>query len=367
MEGNNYLEFVAFIMALIRKKVSIVAEQKRVYKRYFTKDKLAKINPENIKAYDKYLKSNIIKNKDVKETTYKVYQNYFNQFLVYLMEEWENISIHDEEYLENAVEIMEGYIGFLQEELGNNKKVINTKLSAVSSYYHWAVKRNNIPIKIHPFDRKLDRMKGANDEKLINHYFLSQEEIDFVSQALAEDYVKTKGRKYDIQDLLIWHIMIDSGNRNGAVSKLTWSSLDMENMVFDDIREKRGKMVEVAFEEHTLELLKDWKEMRKDIDGLECDGVFIIKRNGTHHKMSQTSIYMRVRKIGQILGLEDLHPHCLRKTAGNRIVEVTGDLTLAQEFLNHSDVSTTSKHYVKPKSKTEIREKLRKLKAMKKD
>lgn len=338
--------------------------EKRVYKRYFTKERKAKINPKNIKAYDKYLKSNIIKNKDVKDTTYKVYQNYFNQFLVYLSEEWENVFIHDEEYTENAVDIMEGFIGFCQDELGNNKKVINTKLSAVSTYFIWAVKRGIL--EVHPFDRKLDRMKGANDEKLINHYFLTQEEIDFVSKALAEDYAKEKGRTYDIQDLLIWHIMIDSGNRNGAISKLTWSSLDMENMVFEDIREKRGKMVEVAFEEESARLLDEWKEMRMNMDGLQCDGIFLVKKYGEYRKMSQTSIYKRVRKIGKILGLEDLHPHCLRKTKGNRIVEETGDLTMAQAFLNHSDVSTTQRHYVKPKSKAEIREKLKKLKEKKK-
>lgn len=344
--------------------MSIVAEQKRVYKRYFTKDKLAKVNQKSVKDYEKYLKSNIIKNKDVKETTYKVYKNYFNQFLVYLSEEWENLHILDEDYLDNAVDIMEGYIAFLQDTLGNNKKVINTKLSAVSSYYLWAMKRGFI--EKHPFDKKLDRMRGANDEKLINHYFLTQEQVDFVTEALHEDYVKEKGRKYDIQDLLIWHIMIDSANRNGAVSKLTWSSLDLENMIFEDIREKRGKIVEVAFEEETATLLKRWKEMRKDIDNLECDGIFIIKRDGEYRKMSQTSIYMRVRKIGKILGIDDLHPHCLRKTAINRVVEVTGNLTLAQEMANHSDISTTSKHYVKPKSKTEIREQLKQLREAKK-
>lgn len=337
-----------------------MAEQKRVYKRYFTKDKIAKINQKSMKAYDKYLRSNIIKNKDVKETTYKVYQNYFNQFLVYLEEEWENMFIHDDEFMENAVDIMEGFIGFCQDTLGNNKKVINTKLSAVSTYYIWAVKRGIVDV--HPFDRKLDRMKGANDEKLISHYFLTRDQVDTVTNFLHEDYKKEKGRKYDIQDLLIWHIMVDSANRNGAISKLTLSSLDLEEMMFVDIREKRGKMVEVAFEEESKVLIQEWLEMRKVMDNCEVDALFIVKHGGEYKKMSQTSIYMRVRKIGHILGLQDLHPHCLRKTKGNLIVEDTGDLTLAQEFLNHSDVSTTQKHYVKPKSKAEIRAKLKAMK-----
>lgn len=334
-------------------------KKKRVYKRYFTKDKLEKVNPQSVKAYDKYLRSNIIKNKDVKDTTYKVYQNYFNQFLVYLMEEWDNIFIHDEEFMENAVDIMEGYIAFCQDKLGNNKKVINTKLSAVSSYYLWAMKRGIIDV--HPFDRKLDRMRGANDEKLINHYFLNEDQINTITRTLEDEAKKEKGGKFDIQDRLIWHIMLDSANRNGAIAKLSWSKLDLENMMFVDIREKRGKIVDVPFAEHTRDLLLEWKKMRENIDNLECDAIFIVKRDGEYRRMSQTSIYMRVRKIGTIIGLDDLHPHCIRKTTLNRIVELTGDLTLAQEMANHNDISTTQKHYVKPKSKAEIRDKLKDL------
>ncbi|MCY7947012.1 tyrosine-type recombinase/integrase [Bacillus atrophaeus] len=339
-----------------------MAEKKRVYKRYFTKEKLARVNQDSVKAYEKYLRSNIIKNKDVKETTYKVYKNYFNQFLVYLSEEWENIFIHDEDYMENAVDIMEGYISFLQDTLGNNKKVINTKLSAVSSYYLWAMKRGII--EKHPFDRKLDRMRQANDERLISHYFLTDEQVEKVTRVIHEDYKKTKGRKYDIQDLLIWHIAIESGNRNGAISKLVWSKLDLENMLFEDIREKRGKMKEVTFEEGTRDLLIEWREMRKKMDNLECDAIFIAKKNGVYNRMSQTSIYMRVRKMGKILGLDDLHPHCLRKTAIDKVAKDLG-LSEAQEFAGHEDVSTTQKHYVKPKSKTEIREKLKKMREKK--
>ena len=34
---------------------------------YFTKERRGKINPDNQEKYNKYLRSNIIKNKDVKE------------------------------------------------------------------------------------------------------------------------------------------------------------------------------------------------------------------------------------------------------------------------------------------------------------
>lgn len=333
---------------------------KRKYVRYFTKERLAKVNKDSVKMYEKYRRSNIIKNKDVESTTYKVYQTYFNHFLVYLEENWDNVYILDEEYLEEAVDIMEGFIMFCQDTLGNNKKVINCKLSAISSFYIWAMRRKFIDA--HPFDKKLERMKMANEERLINHYFLNDEEINKIKRVLKEESHKPKG-KYDIMHNLIWNIMIDSANRNGAISKLTLSSLNMEEMIFQDIREKRGKIVDVPFSEYTKQIIMEWVRIRRneEWDNLETDALFIIKKDGEWKRMSQNAIYMRVRKIGKIIGLDDLHPHCIRKTTINRIVEKTNDLSLAQEFANHSDISTTKQFYTKPKSKAELRDKLKKL------
>lgn len=327
--------------------------------KYFTAEKKALINPDNQKKYDKYLNSNIIKNRDVKETTYKVYQNYMSHFLVYLAENWDNIDLYSEEFLEEAVDIMEGFIQFCQDTLFNNKKVINTKLSTVSSFYLWSMKRGYVDK--HPFDKKLDRMKGANEEKIINSYYLDEEQMDTITKTLRiED-------RYDIQDRLIWHIGLDSANRVGAISKLTISSLDLEEMLFADIREKRGYQVEVVFTEPTKELIEEWLEIRKTMDNLEVDALFITKHKGVYRQMSKGTIQERVRKIGEILGLDDFHIHCIRKTALNHIYTTTGDLSLAADMANHKSVETTRQSYIKPQSKTEVREKISKMREAKKN
>lgn len=322
--------------------------------RYFTKEKLNKVNPENIKLYDKYLKSNIQKNRDVKDTTYKVYRNYFNQFLVYLMEECDNINLYDEDFLDDAVDIMEGFISFCQETLGNNKKVINTKLSVISSFYNWSEKRQFI--EKHPFANKLERMKGANEESIITSHYLTQEEIDKITKGLLED------KKYDIQDRLIWNIMIQSCNRVGAISKLTLSSLDLEGMLFEDIREKRGYKVEVIFEDDTKQLIEEWLEKRKEMDNHEVDALFITKFNGEYRQMGKETIQWRIKKFGEIIGIDDFRSHSIRKTALNQIYETTGDLALAAEMGNHKSVETTRQSYIKPASKADVRKKIAKLK-----
>lgn len=321
--------------------------------KYFTDEKRALISKDNQKLYDKYLNSNIIKNRDVKDTTYYQYANYMSHFLVYLSEKHDNIGLYSDEFFTDCIDIMEGYIQFLQETLKNNKKVINTKISTVSSFFGWSLKRKLVTR--HPFDKQLDRMKGANEEKIINSYFLDDAQMAVVTEGLLE-------KKFDIQDRLIWGIMIDSANRVGAVSKLTLSSLDIDNMLFTDIREKRGYRVEIPFEEETRDLIIEWMEKRKELDNLEVDALFITKYKGVYRQMHYGTIQDRVRKIGEILGLDDFHCHCVRKTSINDTYNKTGDMNLASEKANHKSLQTTKDSYIKPQSKTDLREKIKKLK-----
>lgn len=328
---------------------------KRTYKRYFTKERKDKINPNNLKKYDKYLKSNIIKNKEVEETTFKVYKNNFDQFLVYLSEEWDNIDIYSEEFMEEAIDIMEGFMAFCQDTLGNNKKAINNKLAAISSFFHWSVKRKLI--KYHPFDKQLDRMKGANDEHIINSYFLTLDEIKKIKEELNND-----DSKYDIQDRILFNLSIDSANRVGAISKCTLSSMDLDNCVFTNIREKRGYRVEVIFEEETRDMIEEWLNYRKEnLDGLEVDSLFISKYGGEFRAMSKGTLQERIKNIGKIIGLEDFHAHCTRKTKANLVTEITGDMSLASELLHHKSLETTRQAYIKKRSLTETRNKIKEL------
>lgn len=347
---------------------------KRKYSRYF-QGKKDLINPKSLKEYNKYLRSKISKNINVKKTTFKTYENYFNQFLIYVAEEWDNQYIYSEDFLDEIVEVLEGFIVFCTETLGNNKKVINTKLSAVSSFYIWAVGRKILDN--HPFADKLERMKGAKEEKLIGNYFLNDEQIQIITdtiekgyfyrlpqldedeEPLSEDDKELYRVNFDKQDSLIWNIALESGNRLGALSNLELDKLDLEEMCFKEIREKMSKLTEVVFFEETKGKIVEWLGERKKIDNLEVNNLFITKYRKEYKPMDRNTIYRRVQKMGKIIGLDDFRPHCIRKTTINRIVEKTGNLSLAQAFAGHESPETTSAHYVRPKSKGEIRDKLR--------
>lgn len=323
--------------------------------KYFTKDKEKYLNPDNWKKYQKYLQSNIIKNQDVKDSTYKRYEGLFRHFLMWLGENYEDLGLYSDEFMDNAVDIMEGYIMFCQETLLNHKKIINMKISAVSSFYIWSMKRGFV--KYHPFDGKLDRMKKANEEKVLNSYFLTEEQVQKIRRELSEN------DKYKIQDKILFEVSFDSANRIGALLKLQLSKLDLDNNMFTDIREKEGYRTQVVFGAVAKELIQEWLEMRKDdYDHLEVDSLLINKYKGKWKPMGEDAIRNRMRKFGKIVGISDFRPHCQRKSRLNLVYEETGDLALAAELANHKSTETTRAFYCRPKTKAEVMNKINALK-----
>lgn len=136
--------------------------------------------------------------------------------------------------------------------------------------------------------------------------------------------------------------------------------------MFVNIREKRGKMVEVAFSDYTKEIIEEYLELRKqEMDELENDAFFITKYNGEWNQMSKNAIQSRIKQIGFILDIDDFRSHSIRKTALNLAHELTGDLALVAELANHNSIETTQQSYIRPRSKAEIRAELDKIRKSK--
>jgi integrase/recombinase XerC len=324
--------------------------------KYRTDERFAKIPESNIKKYKKYLQSSTVSNPDTKETTYYTYQNNFELFMTWLANEYDaKLDLYSEEFLDDAVDIMEAYMSFCQDTLKNHKKTVNNKVAAVSSFYLWSSKRGLI--KNHPFQGKLDRMKKASEEHIISTYFLTDEQVMAIRRELNSN------DKYDIQDILLFEIAIFSANRIGALEKLTLTSLNLDEMVFEQIREKEGYHVDVSFDDRCKELIEEWLQMRKDdYDKLECDSIFTHFYEGKWIPWTRGMIHARMQMYGRIIDIPDFRAHCARKTAINSIYKNTGDLSLASQWANHKSTAVTQSCYVQQASKSELRDKINAMK-----
>lgn len=300
---------------------------------------------ENWKIYKEYLNSCIVRNESVKNTTYRTYSNSMKQFIEYLKKYEKNKYLLSKDTLKSTVSILEKYIRHCREVKGNNARTINNKITAISSFYIWAVKRDLIAT--HPFRDKLDRLKVTDVENRRKSYYLSSKEI-------VEIQVKMKlSEKYDLQDQIIFNLIIDTGCRISALQSIKLKNIDLENGIITGIVEKEQKIVEFAIFEETIGLIKEWLKCRKN----SAEYLFVTKYRGIFKQMSKSTIRDRVRKIGKLVEIDNLYPHSLRKTSINLLAEV-GGIDLASEFANHSGIDVTKKHYIKKKSARDRKEKL---------
>ena len=174
-------------------------------------------NNKNWKIYKEYLNSCIARNEATKNTTYKIYSNNMKQFIDYIKKYENNCYLLSKDTMKVIVSILERYIRYCREIKKNNAQTVNNKLTAISSFFIWSVKRELI--NTHPFREKLDRLKVTDIEKRRNNYYLSYTDILTVSLKLEMI------NKFDLQDRLIWELLLDSGCRISALQSIKISNL----------------------------------------------------------------------------------------------------------------------------------------------
>lgn len=314
-------------------------------------------NKKNIDLYMEYLKSNIFKHTETLNTTYKAYYSNMKLFFYFLYKYEDNPYILNEEFLLRFTDVWERYSYYCY-ECGNNKRTIANKRTACSTFFDWCVKKRYILINPFTF---IDKIKVTDNDKVRESYFLTSKEIWKIKYFLNEGlYIYKKGNtqkklRFDLQDNLLFNIFLDTGGRISEIHNLRLDQIDLENMVFEDVRLKEGYVEPLIFFDETQKLLKKWLEYRKE-NNIESDYLFITNYAKQINHMSKTTIRAIIKKIGKIVDIEDFYPHSIRKTIINITAET--DEELASKFAHHSSLSVTRRHYVKKTNVNTIRNKM---------
>lgn len=248
-----------------------------------------KLKKENVEIYKQYLNSCKSSNYETWETTYSTYISNFKLFLIWFQENYKNRYLLSKDTLMEMPQIMEEYRNHCR-SLGNSKRTLMNKTTSVSSFYLWCVRRNKC--RFHPFDKKLDRLKFAEKDKIRKNYFLNTEQILTVRL-----FMKFQNKKYDIQDRILWELFLDSACRISAVQNLKLEQLRLEEGYFEGVKEKEGYIVNAFFFEKCKILLKEWIKFREE-SGIHSEWLFITKYGDEYRKMSQGTIRNRVKKNG---------------------------------------------------------------------
>lgn len=310
----------------------------RKYVRYATSEKIAKINPINITAIKKYF---AFKNMNLSDVSKKNYESDYNQWLIYIMENYENISIesllNQDGGIDEMVDIIEDFIAFCTSVLGNNERRIQRRMSSISSFFLYLKKKRRI--RENPVEY-LDRPRiGKGEKPQVKQTFLTLEQVREIRNGLE--------KKGDIQLYLFFELGLSTMARVNAISNIKLEQIDFKRNRIDDVLEKEGYIVTLFPSTRTMELIKDWLKYREE-HGFDSEYLFITRYGGQWKKVDKATMQtVWIKKIGGLINVPELHVHDLRHSGSDLLYHHKGfTLEEIQELLHHKSPSVTKDFYL---------------------
>ncbi len=226
--------------------------------------------------------------------------------------------------------------------LSCNERAKQRKLSSVRALYKYFFDKNKLIAntaakvktpKIH--DKEIIRLDVDEVAALIS----TVESADGLSKRQKAYHENTK-----IRDIAMITLFLGTGIR---ISELV--GLNVDDIFFDSdsfvVTRKGGNRTILYFTEEVREALLNWLDYRNNIKYLDKNekALFLSIRN---KRISVRNVEILVEKYAKVVTpLKKITPHKLRSTFGTNLYRETGDIYVVADFLGHSDVNTTKKHY----------------------
>ena len=135
-----------------------------------------------------------------------------------------------------------------------------------------------------------------------------------VKETISDEAIeKLRDECREKRDLAIIDILYSTGMRVGELVNLNISDIDFEQrecVVFG----KGDKERRVYFDAKTKIHLKEYLESRKD-----TNPALFVTLNAPHNRLQISGVEIRIRTLGQRLGLSKIHPHKFRNPNFNKI------------------------------------------------
>lgn len=276
------------------------------------------INKQNLMAYNMY--KGHIQLKGLSEKTIKSYEYDLFAWFRFI-----NTYQEDKTYKEVTTEDIEEFLMFCRSE-GNEVSRIQRRAAGISSFYIFLRKKKKV--SINPVDDiERPRKKVFVREK----HFLKMEQVD---------ELKSKLRLLDniISETFIL-LAINTAARKNALRNIKWNDIDFEEREIVAI-EKGPKEVTLYFSEEVKKQLLKLKTFYENNNVLD-DYVFLSYYHGKYKHAGSSAISNWVREAGKLIGISNLTPHSLRRTAATLMYHCGVDLLTVSQVLNHVDTSTT--------------------------
>ena len=269
-----------------------------------------------------------------------------NQFLNYLRYE-RNASPQTVLTYEEGLREFESYLSFRDEGLslgkvdtdlirdwmenlmdkGNNASTINKKLSALRSFYRYALKRKLVDAD------PAHCITGPKKSKPLPQ-FLREREMDNLL-----DVFEWGGSYKDVRARTILLLFYEAGLRRSELTGLNDADVDFEAKQLK-VTGKRNKQRVIPFGEELSQVLSHYITIRDEQVARKEAGALFLSDKG--ERMTGDQVYAIVHKyLSAVTSLKKRSPHVLRHTFATAMLNNGAGLESIKNLLGHESVPTT--------------------------
>ena len=241
------------------------------------------------------------------EKTLRYYESTIRNMLLAVQKQAKDIATDD----------LRGYLDSYQRRNNASKVTVDNVRRILSSFFSWLEEENLIlksPV------RRIHKVKTG---KVVKETY-SDEALE-----IMRDHCE------NARDLAIIDLLSSTGMRVGELVRLNRNDINFQErecVVFG----KGDKERKVYFDARTKIHLQSYLNSRSDT----CPALFVTLQ-APHDRLQISGVEIRLRNLGQRLGIPRVHPHKFRRTLATMAIDKGMPIEQVQQLLGHQSVDTT--------------------------